>query len=624
MADVARICTEASQQTWPSVSAITNAAFHAGVAERLLGENPSAGATAAETSGHFDNAAELLLRAISLAPERTSGSRRPPAKPDAMLELARVRYDQARYPAALAQIDELLRLENNSESAVHASAHYWRGLTLDASGEHMAALSDWNTLVDDGWDDHPDAQAARTKIISVATGLGLDALERGTRADAQSAIDLFTQAQSAAEASNWDFSWPIAVSGGRTVNQAGIFINRGRARLDLAGLSGRAGFVDFSCAPDSAQADLLTQARADFVSATGKDQNSDRAWRHLSCTQLALGETDQAIQSADTATRHAPASGAERSEDFRMLGRARAVLQTPTGAAEAFEEAQRNAPTAQMRARILLELALVYERTNQAELARARLLDAVGGQGDRNYAPAFVELGKNYFAPDAEQHDYFNARAHLSRAEELTNPRYTMHDPASNHERDRTVRAEALYYLSRLNIEWPGHYNGQAAINYADEAFQLDGSTDHRNQACLARVRAGNVATTSQAQGYCAAVGQTAPTSDSYLLEGVYSLRRAQFLRGGDVHRALEAAYRAFTEGLRVLPSDATPLLHAKLLQGQATAQFCVGFAQVGHDLEASIARTIGGPEAEAAAEAAHKFFDDYRVMTCDGSEHRH
>jgi hypothetical protein len=257
----------------------------------------------------------------------------------------------------------------------------------------------------------------------------------------------------------------------------------------------------------------------------------------------------------------------------------------------------------------------VYEFEHQPLLARERLLEAVSS--DPSYAEAFLMLGVNYFNAAA----YTEAHNSLMNAERLTDPRYTMHDTAS-HERDRAVRAQALYYLSRLRVEWPGHYDGQTAIRYADEAFRLEGSTQNRAQACLARVRAGNVSASSPTQGYCSAIGQASPTADSYLYEGVYHLRRAQYLRSGDHNRALEAAYRAFTEGLRILPPSSDRPLQARLLQGQATAQYCVGFAQVGHDLEASIARTIGGDDATIVARGAHQFFDDYRVMTCDGSAH--
>jgi hypothetical protein len=137
-------------------------------------------------------------------------------------------------------------------------------------------------------------------------------------------------------------------------------------------------------------------------------------------------------------------------------------------------------------------------------------------------------------------------------------------------------------------------------------------------------VRAGNVSASSPTQGYCTATGQASPAPDTYLYEGIWHLRRSQYVRGGERNRALEAAYQAFSTGLRILPSGGDRLLHAELLQGQATSQYCIGFAQVGHDLEASIARIIGGNDAVAVQEAAHKFYDDYRVSTCDGSVHAH
>jgi outer membrane protein assembly factor BamD (BamD/ComL family) len=98
-----------------------------------------------------------------------------------MLELAWVRYGQRDYQAARTQIDELLRLEANPESAIHASAHYLRGLTLDADGQSFAALTDWGVLVDDALDRHPDATDARRRIIGVATKLGVDSQQSSRR-----------------------------------------------------------------------------------------------------------------------------------------------------------------------------------------------------------------------------------------------------------------------------------------------------------------------------------------------------------------------------------------------------------------------------------------------------------
>lgn len=631
---IARSCAQAAQETWPSVSAITNAAFHAGVAERLVGERYNSAGDTSVASTHFEAAATLLERAVSLAPETTSGRPRPPAKADGMLELARVRYDQRSYGAALAQLDALLRVEEDSESDVHASAHYLRGLTLHDSGQPLSALTDWGVFVDDALDRHADATAARTRLIAVATRLGVEALARNTRADAQTATELFGRARDAAEASEWNgLAWPIrygdagqagAVEAercadglGYCVDQAGIFINIGRARLDMAGLTSPQGFADFSCAPNTATVDHLNLARADFASATERGPRNDRAWRLLSCAELSLGRIDQAARTAARSTEFAPPTGSERGDDYRMLGRARAQLAPPTGAAEAFEEARQHPSGNPWLSRVLTELAAVYESQNQSGRARERLLDAVAA--DPGYSRAFLRLGVNYFDGDL----FAEADAKLRDADRLTDPQFTTHETAA-HEHDRAVRAETLYYLSRLRIEWPGHSDGQAAIRFADEAFRLDGSVLNRAQACLARVWTGSVGLSTPAQGYCSAMGQAAPVADSYLYEGVYHLRRAQYLRGGDHDRALESAYRSFSDGLRLLPSGSDRVLQAKLLQGQAIAQYCVGFAIVGHDLEASIARMIGGENANADAREAHEFFDNYRVGTCDGSPHQH
>jgi tetratricopeptide (TPR) repeat protein len=295
----------------------------------------------------------------------------------------------------------------------------------------------------------------------------------------------------------------------------------------------------------------------------------------------------------------------------------------PAGAVDALVEAERHAADSFTRSQILIELADVYGRQGQAALAQQTLTQAVSLQQE---TPAFalphVRLGALLFARREFQSAYDN----FSRAEALTNPRYTQHDLA-DHSADPPVRAEALYYLSRLAIEWPGHNDAQTAIANADEAFSIEGSWRNREQACLSRIRFGRVTPAAQASGYCSAAGQSSPTAEAYLLDGMYNLRRGHGVSGGDRNRALEAAYRAFTDGLRVLPESetaATRQTKARLLQGLATAQFCVGFATLGHDLEASIARQLGGADADAVARDAHTFFDDYRVMTCEGSTHRH
>lgn len=620
---VADLCTpDADDERRHSAREIAFAAYYAGVANRYRGEIARDAGDLSAANARFADAERLLTRAIALSPTAH----------DAQFQLAWVRYDQGRASEAIALVDDVLRLESNPESTLHASAHYLRGRVLQDGSQATAALADFNTFINDNLDEHLNARDARVRIIHVSTTEGAAAMESAAREDAQRAIDLFTLAQSAAAAGAWSFDWPIDYGEGQRLYAADVHHNVGLARLAMASALSPAGADRFVCAAQSAPAEWLEQARGAFLQALAIAPAHADAHAKLACVELALGRTETAIAEA-TAAVGAHASAA----NHVMLGRAHANVTPPTeqslaAAASAFENAVTAAPAGRERARILVDVAGIYLRlaavssTNapaHTSLAAEKLRAAVAE--DDTSALAHTRLGEVLFnqgvtpGETLQQTLLADASAHFERANALTDPRDTLHGLGDQGGGDE-VRATALYYLSRLAVEWPAHLNERRAITLADAALELEAAWPHRRQACLARIRFARVQANDGSSGYCVLTGQPAPNAEAHVLEGMYYLRQAQSLTNGPAHRALEGAYRAFTQGLAApIAPEQERRVRALLLQGQATAQFCVGFATLGHDL-------IASAEAQYGADAldAHRLFDAYRVMTCDGSPHVH
>jgi tetratricopeptide (TPR) repeat protein len=620
---VADMCTpDADDERRHSARDIAFAAYYAGVANRYRGEVAKTAGDLSEANARFADAERLLARAIALSPTAR----------DAQLQLAWVRYDQGRSSEAIALVDEVLRLESNPESALHASAHYLRGRVLQDGSQGTAALADFNAFINDSLDGHPDARDARLRIIQIATTEGSAAMANATREDAQRAIDLLTLAQSAAAAGGWNFVWPIDYGAGQHLYAADIHHNAGLARLAMARALSPAGADRFVCAAQSAPAEWLEQARGGFMQALTIDSAHADAHANLACVELALGRTETAIAEA-TAAVGAHSSAA----NYIMLGRAHASVtpateQSLAAGASAFESAVTTAPPGRERARILVDVASIHLRLADANptnasthisLAAEKLRAAVAE--DNAFALAHARLGEVLFNQGVKPGETLqesllaDAHAHFERANTLTDPRDTLHG-LGDQGSDNEVRATALYYLSRLAVEWPGHLNERRAITLADAALELQAAWPHRRQACLARIRFARVQPNDGSSGYCVLTGQPAPNAEAHVLEGMYYLRQAQLLSNGPAHRALEGAYRAFTQGLAApIGPEQDRRVRALLLQGQGTAQFCVGFATLGHDL-------IASAEAQYGAEAldAHRLFDAYRVMTCDGTPHVH
>ncbi|MBY0569640.1 MAG: tetratricopeptide repeat protein [Hyphomonadaceae bacterium] len=653
----ADVCGGASHSEGRPVRDIVNAMYHAGVGERLLAEklNEQGGAID-ESARRLNEAERYLQQALALRGDRQ----------DVRLALAWVHYDQRRYPDALGEIATVLREQDNPTNWTHASAHYLRGLVLADSGDAVSALTDWEVLTSDALDRHAYAIAARRRIVSVATRLGIAAVNSGTRETVQNAIALFERAQSAAESSadqngSWGaMAFPIAVSPAvdwpsefervSSVEAADVLTNLGRARLQLAGLTGRAGTADFKCGVDDATPELLNLARQDFDSALLRavpgSASAAAANRGKTCALLALNRTSEAVAAA-LATVPGDSPLRQDWRNWRMLGRAQARLVTT-------DQQHQTAADSLIAASTLLsgastgfvgdrraELADIYVETADmyfnprtddtyfqdyqdpdVDLARNYLCDAIlelmrprpcqadqltGSEGSAGarFANAFVKRGRILFY----QGNFSGARADFVGARLLTND---MGDRFSS------VRAEALYYLSRLATDRDNSGEAESAISMADAAFALVPLPLYRQQACLSRIHFRRVAAADQ--NYCAAANAGTPDAGAHLFEGLYELRRAHIANSeGARHRAWESAYRAFETGLRVLDSTGSTAdqreLRARLLLGRATAQSCVGFAQIGTDMENAIAAQVG----QDMKDRAHAFFERHRVMTCDG-----
>jgi hypothetical protein len=91
----------------------------------------------------------------------------------------------------------------------------------------------------------------------------------------------------------------------------------------------------------------------------------------------------------------------------------------------------------------------------------------------------------------------------------------------------------------------------------------------------------------------------------------MYHLRRAFLQRAGDREREWEDAFRAFDGGLAVVPD--TPehrSLRERLQYGRGTAQYCIGFSELGNQAVLSIG---------AGMDAARSYFASFGVADCPG-----
>lgn len=297
-----------------------------------------------------------------------------------------------------------------------------------------------------------------------------------------------------------------------------------------------------------------------------------------------LGRPDEAVEYFARAVELAPASAPRRLDLARALRRAGRLAEA--------ERTYLQVNSLEATARSYFETADVQIALGGNDRARESLLAAQ--RLDPAFSGAFLGLGKLLFN-QGPQH-FPAARDQLREAERLTRSG------------DTAVRAEALYYLSRIETEGAGK-DARLAISYVEEAIALDPeASQYRAQACLVRIHfltKEDVRRTSGA-GPCTVSDDSA---GAHLLSGMYHLRVAHFVVGDDRKRNWENAYLAFSAGQ--LKLDATPeaeraSLRERLAFGEGLALYCVGFADVGR-------QATGQASTDVRA-----YFDTYHVARCE------
>ena len=137
----------------------------------------------------------------------------------------------------------------------------------------------------------------------------------------------------------------------------------------------------------------------------------------------------------------------------------------------------------------------------------------------------------------------------------------------------------------------------------------MDGTWPYRKQACLVRITFGRLSFSQSGPRAICGQAEDAPPGEGSLLEGMYHLRRAFLLRAGDREREWEDAYRAFNQGIESVRNVVVDQsLRDRLQYGRGTAQFCIGFSEIGNqDILA-----IGDGRA-----AARSYFQDFGIADC-------
>lgn len=304
----------------------------------------------------------------------------------------------------------------------------------------------------------------------------------------------------------------------------------------------------------------------------------------MGTAMFGLGKPDEAVGYFARAVELAPASAPRRLDLARALRRAGRLAD----AERAYDQVNR----LEASARSYFEASDVQIALGATDRARESLLSAQ--KLDPVFSGAFLGLGKLLFN-QGPQH-FPAARDQFHEAERLTRSG------------DTAMRAESLYYLSRIETEGGGK-DARLAISYAEDAIALDpGPAPYRAQACLVRIRflAKEDVRRASGAGPCTVSDDSA---DAHLLSGMYHLRVAHFAIGDDRKRNWENAYLAFSAGQRKV--DAAPeleraSLRERLAFGEGLALYCVGFADVGRQ-----ATSQAGTDVRA-------YFDTFHVARCE------
>ena len=618
-----------------TASQLVNAYYFVGVASRYL-------ATAGETPNAqlLDRADGALERALSFS-EHFHYAR---------LERARVYQLQGRGREALNEIEVLQRNVADSGDPVHAAAHFIRAKIFIASHsggptredaavtpsarplsntthEDVLPTLTWDSTLRDlavftdaahAWSpehrEHMDRPEALELLAEYANKLGCfltpcRSVEMAdvwpgaapTRENVQRGIDYLTLAQAAVDA---------ASSPQQTHRRyVEIYTNLGIAKTQLAGLLAPGASAAFGCVPDVANEAMLNQAKSDLQaalrrSAEGSDEQRS-AQLGLACVQLALGEIGDASSTAASAAQSGSAAS------YVMQARVLAVQENWTDASTHYEWALRVAIDPRARALINLERARAQLRSPPQQLIADEAFEhAFAPNSGVDHEAALISLRDAVAAPPGSLPAQLElGKLHYYRGE-YTSTQSELHvfepgQPAAGYE-DHAVRAQALLYLSRAQMK-----RGQAApaIRNADDAFAMDGTWPYRKQACLVRITFGRLSFSQSGPRAICGQAEDAPPGEGSLLEGMYHLRRAFLLRAGDREREWEDAYRAFNQGFEAVRNVVVDQsLRDRLQYGRGTAQFCIGFSEIGNqDILA-----IGDGRA-----AARSYFQDFGIADC-------
>lgn len=627
-----------------SASDLINALYYSGTANRILATTRDGNQLAPDAARALRDAEQLLDRALALS----DGFHL------ARLERARVYRLQARLSGsqspnrqALNEVEELQRNIPDPGDPIHAAAHYLRASifidqhqsgptkqdaeasasarqVVNAAHEDALPTLTWDSTLHDlavftdaaqAWSrehrEHPDRAEALRQLAEYGNQLAChltpcrdvemadtwNEVPR-TRENVQRGVDYLSLAQSAVDAaSSSEYTHPQFVT---------TYTNLGIAKTQLAGLLSPRADATYGCVPDVGNEAMLNQAKSDLEVALRRapagsgDQRA--AQLALACTQMALGDIGDA---------HATASAAVQTESaasWVMYARVLAAQEQWSDAASRYGQAASFATDNALslihleRARVLLAAPpqdLVDDETLDAANAAQRqaAVEALllANPTPRGNLLARLELGKLYH----KQELYAAAQTQLVTFE-------AGHEAASYD--DQAVRAQALLFLSRARTELG---RGDEALRNADDAFAMDGTWPYREQACLVRIRFGRVAFSQNGPRAICGPSEDAPPGEGYLLEGMYHLRRAFPLRAGDREREWEDAYRAFDQGAAAVEGVVVDeKLRRRLQYGRGTAQFCIGFSEIGN----AAIQAIGSTEEINDARA---YFAQYRVADC-------
>lgn len=160
-------------------------------------------------------------------------------------------------------------------------------------------------------------------------------------------------------------------------------------------------------------------------------------------------------------------------------------------------------------------------------------------------------------------------------------------DPAA-----RAARARGLYLRSRAELSRTGTRNSQRALEWAEEAVQVDGTEPvYRTQACVADIiDGGKFRDQTESLSWCSGTSG----AEGQLLQGMFYLRYAQFASGARSKLQLrDRSQFTFNVGLEALETDgvdtpifpsfvtgqagAVPTIETLLKYGRARAITCSG-----------------------------------------------